>query len=43
MLVGLPEDDREQMTEDERIEVRCEFCNELYEFEPDEAFAASAI
>ena len=39
MLVGLPDDDRQDMTNDEVIEVRCEFCNELYEFAPEEAFA----
>ena len=43
MLVGLPEDDRQQMVEDKSIEVRCEFCNELYEFAPEEAFAAPSM
>jgi molecular chaperone Hsp33 len=41
MLAGLPDEDREEMAEQETIEVRCEFCNELYELSPKEAFAVA--
>ncbi len=42
MLIGLPETDRDEMQEQGSIEVRCEFCNELYVFAPDDAFSASS-
>ena len=42
MLSGLPDQDRSEMAEQENIEVRCEFCNELYVFEPEEAFGSAA-
>lgn len=38
MLSGLSETDQDEMQEQETIEVRCEFCNELYLFSPTEAF-----
>jgi len=41
MLSGLSETDQDEMQEQETIEVRCEFCNELYLFSPTEAFSAS--
>ncbi len=41
MLSGLSETDQDEMQEKETIEVRCEFCNELYLFSPTEAFSAS--
>jgi len=40
MLAGLSDGDREEMQAQENVEVRCEFCNENYLFEPSEAFAA---
>lgn len=40
MLAGLSDNDREEMQEQENVEVRCEFCNENYVFEPSEAFSA---
>lgn len=40
MLAGLSDSDREEMQAQENVEVRCEFCNENYLFEPSEAFAA---
>ena len=41
MLVGLSDDDRDEMRRQDNIEVRCEFCNENYAFSPDEAFGAA--
>ena len=41
MLSGLSETYQDEMQEKETIEVRCEFCNELYLFSPTEAFSAS--
>ena len=40
MLAGLPDQDRHEMAAQETIEVRCEFCNELYALSPQEAFGA---
>lgn len=40
MLIALPEEDREALREDEKIEVRCEFCSTLYHFSPEEALDA---
>lgn len=41
MLSSLAETDQNEMQEQETIEVRCEFCNELYLFSPSDAFSAS--
>lgn len=40
MLAGLSENDRTEMQAQDNVEVRCEFCNENYVFEPTEAFSA---
>jgi molecular chaperone Hsp33 len=40
MLAGLSETDRTEMQAQDNVEVRCEFCNENYVFEPTEAFSA---
>jgi molecular chaperone Hsp33 len=40
MLAGLSEIDRTEMQAQDNVEVRCEFCNENYVFEPTEAFSA---
>ena len=40
MLAGLSENDRTEMQAQNNVEVRCEFCNENYVFEPTEAFSA---
>ena len=39
MLAGLSDKDQEEMQAQENVEVRCEFCNENYVFEPAEAFS----
>lgn len=39
MLAGLSDEDQAEMQAQENVEVRCEFCNENYVFEPAEAFA----
>ena len=39
MLAGLSDQDQAEMQAQENVEVRCEFCNENYLFEPSEAFA----
>ena len=38
MLTGLPVEDRQELQREEKIEVRCEFCNALYQFSPEEIF-----
>ena len=42
MLTGLPAEDRREMQREEKIEVRCEFCNALYQFSPAEIFGDKA-
>jgi molecular chaperone Hsp33 len=42
MLTGLPEEDQREMQREEKIEVRCEFCNALYQFSPVEIFGDTA-
>jgi len=42
MLTGLPEEDQRDMQREEKIEVRCEFCNALYQFSPEEIFGDMA-
>ena len=42
MLTGLPEEDQQEMRREEKIEVRCEFCNALYQFSPAEIFGDAA-
>jgi molecular chaperone Hsp33 len=39
MLAGLSHADQAEMQAQENVEVRCEFCNENYVFEPSEAFS----
>lgn len=39
MLAGLSDDDQAEMQAQENVEVRCEFCNENYVFNPAEAFS----
>lgn len=41
MLAGLSDNDRAEMQQQENVEVRCEFCNENYVFDPEEAFSAA--
>ena len=41
MLAGLSDKDQAEMQAQENVEVRCEFCNENYVFEPAEAFSLS--
>ncbi|MGB1117695.1 MAG: Hsp33 family molecular chaperone HslO [Parvibaculales bacterium] len=42
MLTGLPAEDQREMQREEKIEVRCEFCNALYQFSPAEIFGDTA-
>ena len=42
MLTGLPEEDQQEMRREEKIEVRCEFCNAVYQFSPAEIFGDTA-
>ena len=42
MLTGLPQQDQREMQQEEKIEVRCEFCNALYQFSSEEIFGNAA-
>ena len=42
MLVSLPSDDSDDLQARAEIEVRCEFCNELYSVAPEEVAARRA-
>jgi molecular chaperone Hsp33 len=43
MLRSFPEGDRDDMVEDGRITVTCEFCSSTYMFQPDEIAAQNAV
>ncbi|MCC6206529.1 MAG: Hsp33 family molecular chaperone HslO, partial [Gammaproteobacteria bacterium] len=42
MLMSFSQDDRDQMVEDGRISVTCEFCNRVYVFQPGEVEAGES-
>ena len=42
MLRSFPQEDRDDMVEDGKITVTCEFCSSMYVFQPQEVAAVTA-